>query len=312
MPLNTLHEIWRDAVPDLVFDAHGIEGKLFLNAVDELPVVNNPMVVEASFDGEPFKLFFEKNFVDSVFTSSSSGVVGEKISSTNAALVFEHIFTEPLILLEKILETKILIHEITSAKEQPKENGFGFSIHSMDNVFEAVFVCSDNSILKKLADELSPFQAPGEKLCSNICDVIIGPIGISNNAINNVEKGDLVSIGQKMDQGLFGYVVRESGTYWEVALEPSLAVIDSSAKKISDLLENINCDNLIGIKIGSIDIPASEVSGVKLNDSFQVDRIANNVVYLVVDGKNIASGSLQNVSDILCMAVNRLELENAD
>ncbi len=305
-------DIWRGSVPNLIFDIKGFSGKIELSQSEKLPQTLPHILIEAKIDKSPFKLFIEQDFILDIFSSPQIDVDLEKLSPSEAAIIIEHIFTQPLEQLEHILDGKITILRAAISEEKPRIHGLGFIIKTTEKTYNGVFVNGDFASLNRIAKALSPFYAPKEKAFPDECDVIIGPIQLSQSEIDNLRINDLVSIGQEMNQEVKGYIVRKSGTFWHADLEPKSARIISEPGDISQFLQPTDEIKFAGIKIGQIKILANEVAKVRIGDKFQIERIEDNIAHLIIDGKHIASGHLQNLSNVLCLAISEMEMINAD
>ncbi len=312
MTLNNYKKIWRDAAPKLAFNAHGFEAEIILDEKSDPIKMTAPVLIEAMIDHKNFSVYIEQNLVENIFANSQANISFGEMSRLECGVVFEHLFTEPLQNLEKKLGADITIIGVSLVKELPEENRFDFFVNSFGNVFSGVFVSDDNDILERISKALLPFQVPGEKNCSDICDVVIGPIDIIEEDLAEIQVGDLVSLGQKVDKEMQGYIYRQSGTIWKAMLEPSVSVITSGPQKISSLLPKNSHTKSVGIKIGTLNIPASNILGMKIKDSFKIERLANNEALLILDKNIIASGNLQHVNNVICLAVNNIGEANAN
>ena len=312
MTLKTCLRVWRDAAPKLVFNLKNIDVAVSLNSAKELPELASPIVIGAKFKDADFQIILEEKFVEEMFLLASSQISFAQMNKQDAGIVLEHLFSEVLQNVEEVLGGNISLLEVSALTSQIKTEGFGFSVKLGDNVFDGIFECHDDDIFESIIKFLLPFQVPGEKNCLSLSDVVIGPIEISKDELSDIRTGDMVSIGQKIGQDLKGYVVRQSGTFWSVDLEPSLATINSSPKKISELLVESDDKNLVGIKIGTVEISANDILNIKEGDKLKISRLSNNAAYLIFNDEVIAVGNLQHVSEIICLAVNKIGTADAD
>ncbi len=303
---------WQNAAPSLMFDIRGTSGEIILSPQIETQLPTNPHFLKGTLDNEPFFLAIDPIFFDALFASIAIDLNVSSMNQADIPLVLEHLFTPYFEVLESTLDCQLSFTNYSDNENLAEQNQFDFTIHSMDTVFEGKLFTDSLNTLNKLTTALLPFQTVGEKNCSIVSDIAIGPIVLEKQDIASLAVGDLVSIGKGADQNLDGYIKRANGTSWKALLGGSSAVVKSEKQAFEKLFKIEENQVLLGLKIGTTNISANKLLTLKQEDELTIDRLAENAVHLVMDNQVLAYGVLQTSGGNLCIAISQLEAPHAD
>ncbi len=303
---------WQNAAPSLMFEIRGTRGEVILSPQNETQLPKNPQFISGTLNDKLFWLLIDPDFFNALFLNIGFELEVNSMAQTDVPLVLEHLFTEYFQSLEAVLDCQLAFKDFTSHHDVSNLKQFDFTIHSMESVFEGKLFTDAPNILNKLTTALFPYQVSGEKNCTIVSDVAIGPIVLSKSDVSSLSIGDLVSIGKGADQNLDGFIRRANGSTWKALLGGASALIKSSKQPFEELFKSTEDEVLLGLKIGTTNISANKLLQIKLDDELVIDRLPENAVHLILDGQTLASGTLQTSGGHLCIAIDQLEVPHAN
>lgn len=252
-----------------------------------------------------FAIYMPSEAVGFILQLADDGLNIGKLEGGDAALIFEHMFTYHISMLESMLgaELSILSIEDVDAPVTGEILGFEFDMEGKTHK-GAVQVTGDlHYQLEKL---VAPNSLPEEKNIDSRMIVHLGPVVVTARQAYLARIGEMIDCGVEPSSVIKGVLMRSDGRYWPIYIEDEqIEIAGPLAGPVQT--SNETTDNIfITFGLGEASLSAFErhtlVEGSKIN----IQRLPNNGANIYYQTRPFGQGHLSILGSNLSVTLDSI------
>lgn len=228
-----------------------------------------------------------------------------KLEGGDAALVFEHMFTYHMNMLEDMLGAELSIISITDvdAPVSGELLGFEFDIEGTTHQGALQITGELHYEFEKL---VAPNSFPEEKKIDNKMIVHLGPVVVTARQAYLARVGQMIDCGVEPSAVIKGVLMRSDGRYWPIFIEDEQIEIAgplAGPVKISnETTENV----FVTFGLGEVSLSVFERHNLVEGSKVNIKRLPNNSAHIYYQARPFGLGHLSILGSNLSVTLDSI------
>ena len=263
----------------------------------------------AKFSGKArngsFNVFLPIQLADDILKAQDANLAFSSLLSEDAALVFEHIFSNKLGALEEAIGTNLALDKSTTVTVPVIGTLLGLDIEFAGKSYSAA-IQTDGAFATQINSSIEANSSPEESKISSELSIHFGPIVLASKVARQAKPGETINCGVAPNDLISGVLMRKDGAYWPIHVE------DDAIEIIADLVKpdqntRPQYDRVfVTFVIGTVELSAFERQQLAAGKQININRFENNHVDIFYQNKPFAKGHLKLVDGYLAVEYDEI------
>lgn len=252
-----------------------------------------------------FSIFMPSEAAGFILKLSDDDLNIAKLEGADAALIFEHLFTYHMSMLENMLGTELSIISIQDVSAPVSGELLGFEFEIEGNKHQgAVQIRGDlHYQFEKL---IAPNSFPEEKKIDSRMIVHLGPVVVTSRQAYLARIGEMIDCGVEPSSVIKGVLMRSDGRYWPIYIEDEQIEIAGPIAGPVQISNETTENVFVTFGLGEVSLSAFErhtlVEGSKVN----IQRLPNNSAHIYYQARPFGQGHLSILGSNLSVTLDSI------
>lgn len=250
-----------------------------------------------------FILYMQSDAAAFVLQLADNDLDITKLEGGDAALIFEHIFTDRLNRLEELVGVGLSIISITDVDAPVTGELLGFEFDIEGNLHQgAVQIHGDLHHL--FEGIIAPHSFPEEKNLDNRLIVHLGPVVVPARQAYLARIGEMIDCGVEPSDIIKGVLMRCDGKYWPIHIEDEqMEIVGELAGPVqtsNETTENV----FVTFGLGEVSLSPYERQNLTPGSKVNIDRLPNNGANIYYQARPFGQGYLSILGTHLAVTLD--------
>ena len=252
-----------------------------------------------------FNVFLPVHLADDILKAQDANLGFSSIPSEDSVLVFEHIFSNKLSMLEEVFGTGLTLDQITTVTTPVVGTLLGLDVEFAGKSYTAA-IQTEGAFATQVNSAIEANSSPEESKISSELLIHFGPIVLASKVARQVKPGETINCGVAPNDLISGVLMRADGAYWPIHVE------DDAIEIIADLIKPDQKSQpqydrvFVTFVIGTVELSAFERKQLTGGQRIFINRFENNQVEIFYQNKPFAKGHLKLVDGSLAVEYDEI------
>ncbi len=254
-------------------------------------------------NGGDFTIFLPSEVAGYILQLADQDLDLSKLEGGDAALIFEHIFTYHLTLLENLFGAELSIVSITDVDAPVSGELLGFEFDVEEKTLQGAIQIKGelHNIVEKIVGKNS---FPEEKALDNRMIVHLGPVVVTAKQAYLARPGETIDCGVEPSSIIKGVLMRSDGRYWPIHIEDEQVEISGElagpVKFSNEKTESI----FVTFGLGEVSLSAFYRHTIEVGTKINIQRLSNNGVNIYYQARPFGKGHLSILGNNLAVTLD--------
>lgn len=252
-----------------------------------------------------FSIYMPSETAGYVLQLANSDLELAKLEGGDAALIFEHLFTYHITLLEDLLGAELNITSITDVSAPVSGNLLGFEFDIEGQAHKCALQIKGD-LHRKIEMIVGKNTYLDEKKVDNRLIVHLGPVVVSARQAYLARLGEMIDCGVEPSSTIKGVLMRSDGRYWPIYIEDEQVEIAGElagpVQFSNEATENI----FVTFGLGEVSLSAFERHSLGVGTKINILRLPNNAANIYYQARPFGQGHLSILGSNLSVTLDSI------
>lgn len=249
-----------------------------------------------------FSIFMQSDVVALLLQQADHTLNISKLEGGDAALIFEHIFTDKLNALENLLSVELSIASIADVEGLVKGELLGFEFELDGNHHQAALQVR-GELHNILEASVAHQSFPDEKNIDNKLIVHLGPVVVPARQAYLARVGEIIDCGVEPSSIIKGVLMRSDGRYWPIFIEDEQIEIAGPLAGPVQTSNEATDQIFVTFGLGETSLSAYDRQTLNIGSKVNIQRLPNNGANIYYQARPFGQGHLSILGSNLAVTL---------